>query len=157
MAFWHSIMAHITCVIIFLSKCHFNVIYIRHNKHHILHIVLNETTKFTSNKCHEYWAAFCVRKTTFSCKHAFLPTMVRGVCAIGLTQTLSGWRCSYICCNLQSAFAASVQSIKFLESGFLNTWGDQIWTARTELCLTFNGVCVLFPKFLRERIRDQVS
>ncbi len=63
----------------------------------------------------------------------------------------------YLLCNLQSAFSASVQSIKFLESGFLNTSGDQIWTACTELCLTLNGVCVLLPKFLRERIRDQVS
>jgi hypothetical protein len=46
-----------------------------------------------------------------------------------------------------------------------NLWSLVFWTLGrsnldclyTELCLTFNGLlCVLFPKFLREKIRDQV-
>ncbi len=41
-----------------------------HNKHHILYIAMDETTKFTSfTRCHhELQVAFCVRTSTFSCR-----------------------------------------------------------------------------------------
>jgi hypothetical protein len=40
-----------------------------HNKHHILYIVMDETTKFTS---HVSWTmTYCLRKTTFCCSECY--------------------------------------------------------------------------------------
>jgi hypothetical protein len=58
-------------------------------------------------------------------------------------------------CNLH--FQHWCTAFKFLESGFLNTLEIKFGLLVLSCVFTLNGLlCVLFPKFLREKIRDQV-
>ncbi len=84
--------------------------------------------------------------------------VIRCVCAAGLPRLCGAGDAltSVVTCNLHFQHWCTQHQI--FGVWFSEHLGDQIWTTGcTELCLTFNGVCVLFPKFLREKIRGQVS
>ncbi len=83
------------CIIYVITQCQIVILIctICHNRHHILYIVMNETTKFISPMAHV--TTFCVRKATFFCNEfhvaciCFVTVISRSLSNLN---TLHGWR-----------------------------------------------------------------